>query len=222
MRNPAALLAALTILAALTVLASCGLGSETPNAAPAEGDNDGAEADRETITVPLSLYIVVDEAGASELSSERTEEGLAEVALNMSEIWNQADIELEIVTIEELAMPSDVLAALAARDTEPFFAQAGRTFDINNPGVVNGFYVREAGGVNGFAPLSSRVFFVDDEPTVNDERVSSHEIGHLFGLHHDRQDAETLMFSGTNGTDLTPIEQQVARYAAQGVLNGQR
>ena len=90
------------------------------------------------------------------------------------------------------------------------------------PGIVNGFYVREAAGVNGFAPTGRRIFFVVDEPSVHDERVSSHEVGHIFGLHHDLNNPGRLMFSGTNGTTLRPEEQAVARYIAQGLLDGAR
>ena len=107
-------------------------------------------------------------------------------------------------------------------DTSRFFDQVGATFDIPNPSAVNGFYVRTAGRVNGFAPSGSRVFFVIDEPSVHDERVSSHEVGHIFGLHHQLQDPGTLMFSGTNGTVLNEDEIVVARYTAQGVLDGAR
>jgi hypothetical protein len=70
--------------------------------------------------------------------------------------------------------------------------------------------------------LPSRVFFVVDEPSVNDRRVSSHKIGHILGLHHELFDQNRLMYSGTNGELLTDIEQAVARYGAQGIVDGVR
>ena len=177
---------------------------------------------RDEIVVPIALYIVEDPEG-SELSSRRTETELAEIAELMNDIWSQADITLDFVTIDTIVAPQNTLEALAlGLNPDPFFSEVGRSFDVPNPGVINGFYVRQAGGVNGFAPSGSRTFFVVDEPSVFDQRVSSHEVGHLFGLHHQPQDPTTLMFSGTNGMTLTGDEQAVSRYIAQGVLNGLR
>lgn len=224
----------LTVLTALIVVVSA-CGSAEPNSAAtsastttaAETIVEGTERaafDRDPISVPMALYVVTETGDpSSPLSSQRTEQDLAGIAEQMSEIWSQADIDLEVVNIETIEAPSDVLDAIAfGRDTDPFFNQVGATFDVPNPGLINGFYVRSAGGVNGFAPLGSRVFFVVDEPSVLDQRVSSHEVGHIFALHHQVLDPNTLMFSGTNGLRLEPIEQEVARYAAQGVLDGQR
>lgn len=165
---------------------------------------------------------VADTTG-SPLSSQRTEDGLRVIADNMGEVWAQASVIFDPITVETIAAPTEVLQAIASGlDTTAFFDQAGVTFDIPNPSAVNGFYIRTAGRVNGFAPSRSRVFFVIDEPSVHDERVSSHEVGHIFGLHHQLEDPGTLMFSGTNGTVLTEEEIIVARYSAQGVLDGQR
>ena len=179
----------------------------------------------EPIAVSLSLYLV-EEAGsgaAAALSSQRTEEGLSIIAADMGEVWAQANVLFDPITIETIQIPTDVLQPIAAGlDSGPFFDQVGRSFDISNPSEVNGFYVRTAGRANGFAPSGSRVFFVIDEPSVHDERVSSHEVGHIFGLHHQLDDPGTLMFSGTNGTVLTEDEIVVARYGAQGVLDGVR
>ena len=57
-----------------------------------------------------------------------------------------------------------------------------------------------------------------DAPSVHDERVTSHEIGHILALHHVLDDPGRLMFSGTNGTALSEEEVIVARYAADGLL----
>lgn len=121
------------------------------------------------------------------------------------------------------AQPDDVVRGLEDLDSAGFLAaaRAGR-FSVPDPGVIAGFYVPSLGGVSGFAPSLSRVFFVTDEPTVHDERVSSHEIGHLLGLHHNLDDSERLMFSGTNGMALSEGEVATARYVAQGMLDGVR
>ena len=141
----------------------------------------------------------------------------------MAEIWAPAGIVLDITVVGSIAVPDDVIRAVEIRDGAAFLraARQGR-FAVPDPGVISGFYVPSAGGVNGFAPSLTRVFFVTDEPTVHDERVSSHEIGHLLGLHHEAQDPERLMFSGTNGMTLAEDETATARYVARGMLDGLR
>ena len=57
---------------------------------------------------------------------------------------------------------------------------------------------------------------------MHDRRVSSHEVGHILGLHHVLTDSNRLLFSGTNGMALTDEEAAVARYVAQGILDGVR
>ena len=231
------------LILALVLLTSCAsivTGTSTDTGPTGDPIIDGATAtttstgtsagaadteDRTTITVPLSLYVVLDQSdpASSPLSSERTEEDLQVIAANMGTIWAQADVVFDPINIETIEATTDSIQGIAAGlNTDAFFAQAGVDFEVPNLSAVNGFYVRSAGRVNGFAPLGNRLFFVVDEPSVNDERVSSHEVGHIFGLHHDLRDPGTLMFSGTNGTVLSDTEQLVARYTAQGILNGAR
>jgi hypothetical protein len=198
-----------------------GLGFVLAAAACSQSVADDAE--RVDVSVPLSLYVLVDGDAGSELSSVRTTADVEAIALRVGEIWNSAGIIFDPVHVTSVEVPTDVLGAIAARaDVGPFFDQIGVGFDVPAPGVINGFYVANAGDVNGFAPGGSRVFFVVDEPTVHDERVTSHEIGHLLGLHHAARDEGRLMFSGTNGMTLTDEEQLVARYAAEGLLDGVR
>ena len=138
-------------------------------------------------------------------------------------IWQPAGVAFGPIHVETIAVPAEVLEAIArSGDTNAFFDQVGRTFDVSDPGIVNGFYVAAAAGVNGFTPTGSTVFFVVDEPSVHDERVSSHEIGHILGLRHAADDAGRLMFSGTNGMALTGQEIEVARYSAEGLADGTR
>ena len=141
------------------------------------------------------------------------------IAEGVQEIWQSADVEFGPIHVESVAVPPDVLEAITrSGDTTLFFEQVGQTFDVPEPGLINGFYVASAAGVNGFTPVGSTVFFVVDEPSVHDERVSSHEIGHILGLRHATDDAERLMFSGTNGMTLIDQEMEVARYGAEGLV----
>lgn len=177
-------------------------------------------AENDLIILPLSLYILDDAGG--EMTSSRDEAELRQIIERANQIWAQADIRLEIQTIQRLTVPDDVMAQVAVRNFSPFFAAANRDLNIENPSLLNGFYAQEIGGVNGVAPSNTRTFFVTDQPSVHDERVTSHEIGHILGLHHVLTDPNRLLFSGTNGVELSPEEIVVARYNAQGILDGLR
>jgi hypothetical protein len=156
------------------------------------------------IVLPIAIYIV---DGQDELlSSRRSSDQLAGIFKLVNEIWAPAAITIEV-------------QAIARGDFQPFFDGAGRDFDVPDPATINAFYAREIGGSNGIVPFDARLFFVNDEPTVHHERVTSHEIGHILGLHHTLEDAGRLMFSGTNGMALTDDEITVARYTVQGILN---
>jgi hypothetical protein len=176
---------------------------------------------RQSITIPISVYIL-DDDDDGELSSTRTVEQLADVYQQANQIWAEAGIVLDVQTIQRVMVPPSYLQAIAGRDFRRFFAGAGDEFDIPNPSLLNGFYARNIGGPNGLTPLGTRVFFVTDTPSVQHERVTSHEIGHILGLHHTLDDSGRLMFPGTNGMELTVEEITVARYVAQGLLAGVR
>jgi hypothetical protein len=186
---------------------------------------DGTEVPTESISLSLSLYVVdeVETSRSSELSSERDLGSMTQMLERMQVIWDQAGVELVVHSIARINAPSDALIDLSRGDTAAFLSSLyGGSTEVPDPGALNGFYVRSLGRINGLTPLGSRVFFVTDEPSVHDERVSSHEIGHILGLHHEASDSGRLMFSGTNGMELADDEIGVARYAAQGIIDGLR
>ncbi len=212
----------LAILAFFVVAAA---GCAPAGTAADDGGSQGVRTPIDSVEVPITLYVVTDTDGGagSPLSSTRTVDEVATIADRVVAIWREGGVALDVQGIHEIEVPRDVLVDLARGDTDAFLGAAvnGR-FAVPDPSVINGFYVRDAGGVNGVAPAGTRTFFVVDEPTVHDERVSSHEIGHIFGLHHATEDPDRLMYSGTNGMDITELEAAAAVYGARGVLDGLR
>ncbi len=192
---------------------------ESPSSAP------GAIAvPREVISLSISLFLLVDDKGEPDpgISTHRTEEDLREILDGMKEIWSQANIRLELQIIESIEVPKSILRGMLAGNLGPFFREIGDGIALPKTSAINGFYIRSIGGPNGINPFRSRNFFVIDEPTVFDRRVSSHEVGHILGLHHALDDPGRLLFSGTNGMTLTENEATVARYFAQGIMQGVR
>ena len=213
-------LSATAAFIALTAVA-CGSASaanSTPDEAFAVRD------DRPEIVLDISLYLLVDDEAApsASISSHRDVDDLRRVLDGMNEIWSQAGIKLKARFIGPAVMPDRTLQGIARGDTSAFFTADGGHAALREPSLINGFYARQIGAVNGFAPPGARSFFVTDNPSVHDRRVSSHEVGHILGLHHALEDPDRLMFSGTNGMTLTEDEITVVRHAAAGILNGVR
>ena len=188
------------------------------------GDSPAGEEQRETINISISLYLLVDdkEDPNPALSSRRTEGELLAILDGMNEIWSQAGIRLELESIGTLEVPEAVLRAVSAGNLRAFFDELGGSIDPPQSATINGFYTRRLGRANGISVLGSRSFFVIDEPSVFDRRVSSHEVGHILGLHHVLSDRGRLLYSGTNGMRLTEDEAAVARNGAQQLIEAVR
>ena len=210
----------LSAIAVLTALSAIACGSASV-ASPGQEEAPAAQDNRREIVLDVSLYLLVDDAAPSaSLSSHRDIEGLRRILDGMNEIWSQAGIRFEPRFIGPAPTPDRTLLGIMRGDVSAFFTADGGHAALQEPSLINGFYARQIGVVNGFAPSGTRTFFVTDNPSVHDRRVSSHEVGHILGLVHDLEDPGRLMFSGTNGMALTEDEVTVARHAATGILNG--
>ena len=215
----------LVVLICVTVLLGCSVaGDAVPTQVSPTSTPGPTHAPRETISLSISLFLLVDtkEEPDPEISTHRTEDDLREILEGMNDIWSQAGIRLELQTIQSVEVPKAILQGMLAGNLRPFFREIGDGIDLPQTAAINGFYIRRVGGSNGTNPFRSRTFFVIDEPSVFDRRVSSHEVGHILGLHHALGDPGRLLFSGTNGMTLTEDEAIVARYFAQGIIQGVR
>ena len=206
------------ILLAAVACGSDSASSSTPDELPI------AQDERSEIVLGISLYLLVDDAEApsASISSQRDVDNLRRVLEGMNEIWNQAAIRLEARFIGTAVTPDRTLRGIVRGDVSRFFNASGGHSDLREPSLINGLYARRIGVVNGFVPSGTRSFFVTDNPSVHDRRVSSHEVGHILGLNHPLDDPNRLMFSGTNGMMLTEEEIVMARRAASGILGGVR
>ena len=213
-------------IAALGLVAvACGSASgSSPDPAVRSGAAASADQSRQQVTLGISMFLLVDdeENPDPEVSTARDIADLTTILRGVNEIWDQADVRFELRFVGALELPRDVLSALMAGDTGPFFGGLGREFEVTSPSTVNVFFVPRFGAANGVNPVGTRTAFIIDEPSVHDRRVTSHEIGHMLGLHHDLSDPGALMFSGTNGMTLTGPEIATARYVANGILAGVR
>lgn len=184
------------------------------------------EAEREILTIPMAVYIMGSTGDNNALSSHRTIESMYRHFDRVNRIWSQADIVIEPVVVRHVKAPDYLLQGLIHRRGRGGIADFFRAVNdgiinidkVHRKGVMTSFYVRSLGRPNGLKPPGMNALFVADNTTVNDARVSSHEIGHNLGLYHAKYDADLLLFSGSNGVVLTEDEQTVARYHARKIL----
>jgi len=161
------------------------------------------------LTVPISVYILDDQQG--NYSSERSKEEIVDIFEKVNEIWSQAAIKINVRYIHRTELPHEIIKDFIQGNYKPFLNGINRKFDLQNHSIINAFYSKRIGGPNGRALTRYGFLLVTDTPFVHDQRVTSHEIGHLLGLGHEQYNKKRLMYSGTNGAKLTTEEIYTAR-----------
>jgi hypothetical protein len=164
-----------------------------------------AEMDAEQLSIPVIAHIFTNNEF---LGSERDQDNARHLVENASNIWEQANIMLEIRDIITTEMPDDELALMQYRPRE--FSQGLMLYD---PDAINVYLVKNLRGINGISYGGIRAVAVADLTTVYDFRALAHEIGHQLGLQHVDTDTLHLMSQGVNGIELEAEEIVTARRA---------
>jgi len=172
------------------------------------------------LTVPISVYILDDQDGV--YSSERSKDEIVSIFEKVNKIWSQAAIEINVRYIHRTELPHEIMKAFIEGNYTPFLNGINRKFNLQNHSIINAFYSKRIGGPNGRALTRYGFFLVTDTPFVHDQRVTSHEIGHLLGLGHEPYNRKRLMYSGTNGIQLTTKEINTARNNAAIILKSSK
>lgn len=168
-----------------------------------EVDNTKADTSLDII-IPIVAYLIKD---SEEASTQRDEQNLKALLQNSQEIWNQADITLDI-SIREIVLNEDMINSVTTGDFRELYSiipPENREFSI--------FYVNNLLGPNGIA-FPPGIALVADITSVDDFRATAHEIGHLLGLVHTLDSRSRLMFPGANGRNLSIDEIAKARDTA--------
>ena len=153
-----------------------------------------SQIDAERFVVPLTIFI---------MDSQRTKEDIARLLENSDRIWEQASIDLEIKSIQELSTSTEDLQG---------FIQSFQEYDSS---AINVFLVNNLNGINGISYGRLYALALADYTTVYDFRVLAHEIGHTLGLSHVPVDKGSLMYQGANGFNLSLQEITRARHTAE-------
>jgi hypothetical protein len=154
----------------------------------------------EILTLPLSVVSVV----AKGEEGKRREE-IDSFVSKASVIWDQAAIDLELVSYTEVKL-GDRRMRSVIDDPKTLLSELPQE---SKEGVIV-FLVHSLDGINGIAFVGGRTVAVAEFTTVYDFRVLAHEVGHILGLSHVREGGR-LMSTDAGGAELTVEEAEKAR-----------
>jgi hypothetical protein len=171
------------------------------------------------LLVPLRVHLLAAK-GVPEITTTLTDKDVTRILHKINLVWAPAGLHfyLESVVNEEAANPEAFLAHKGAAERlgllslRPEESKVSTLFHVYylKRMSVNGIYLGDAIFVKDTASLRAVAGGID-EPLP---RVTSHELGHAFGLPH-RQDITNLMASGTTGIELNDEEIQRVRERAK-------
>ena len=170
-----------------------------------EGDFAPALPVDESITIPIVLHRVIL---SDELSTERSEQNILELFKESERIWNQANIKFD-VSILDSKITDDNIDEVQRGNYRALYGETAED-DLS----FHVYFMNTLGGPNGiaFPPL---VAVVADNTTVPDYRATAHEIGHLLGLEHTKDNKNRLLYQGADGENLAEFEIESAREYAE-------
>ena len=173
----------------------------------------------EQLLVPLRVHLLAAK-DVPEITTTLTDKDITRILHKINLVWAPAGLHfyLESVVKEEAANPEAFLAHSGAAEQfgllslRPEKSKALTLFHVYylKRMSVNGIYLGEAIFVKDTATLRAVAGGIDEALP----RVTSHELGHAFGLPH-RQDTTNLMASGTTGIGLNNEEIQRVRERAK-------
>ncbi|PYK63584.1 MAG: Matrixin [Verrucomicrobia bacterium] len=171
------------------------------------------------LLAPLRVHLLSAKE-SPDISTTLTGKDIARILGKVNRVWAQAGLHfyLESLAQEEAVNPelflahkgpAERFALLSLRPEETKGSNLFHVYCLKHM-TVNGIYLNEAIFVKDTASLRE-VEGGMDEPLP---RVTSHELGHAFGLAH-RQDETNLMASGTTGIWLNEGEVRQVREQAK-------
>lgn len=165
---------------------------------PAEADFSG-----ERITIPVRAHLIHDESGF--YTSSRDAENILELFEEVNRIWEQADIEFRVREIVITGISGGAVPNALNGNYSELYGHEAYAEDR-----VNVFFAQSLNGINGLAIPGIKSALIADRTTVSDYRTTAHELAHVLGLKHTRDD-DKLLARGKNGETLSISEIMVAR-----------
>jgi len=166
-----------------------------------------AAIDAELVSLPLRIIVIRADQGGS----GRSLADINRLVENADRVWQQAQIELRVVAVEEREVLASELSVFY--DNPNRFITSQQSYD---PQTISVYLIETiGGGINGLSYGDIRAVSVADYTSVFDFRVLAHEIGHQLGLGHVPSDQGRLMYRGANGFELSEDEIARARMVVQ-------